>query len=92
MSDEPWGSTRVTYTKDNLDMVGDCFAANLFVISKAFVCVKSLWPECPPEVIVELLDELDSMQRGEPSIYPLWRDRFNGNWSSGTDRIEILSP
>ena len=67
---EPWGLSRITYTLDQLLQLAECFRCNKFRIAATYVVSKTfIWKGGDDEFIIEFIEEIEHIRRGEPLIY-----------------------
>lgn len=67
---EPWGLSRITYTLEQLLQLAESFRCNKFRIAATYVVAKTfIWKHSDTEFILEFIEDLDHIRRGESLMY-----------------------
>jgi hypothetical protein len=65
--EKEFGVVRFSYNLSQLLQLAECFKENNFFIARTYVVASSfIWPNGDAESIVELIESLDHLRRGEP--------------------------
>ncbi len=65
--EKEFGVRRFTYNLSQILQLAQSFKENDFFIARTLVVAGSfIWPNGDPEFIVELIEDLDHLRRGEP--------------------------
>ncbi len=73
-----FGVRKFSYNLPQLVQLATSFKENNFFIARTYtIATAFIWPNTDPEFIVEMIENMDHLRRGEPAG---WIDNLSSDW------------